>query len=531
MVSTDKALVLIVDDNETGLYSKTRILRQAGFEVIQASTGTDALRAVVERSPRLVVLDVKLPDVNGWEVCRRIKADPATSSVLVLQLSATYVHEADTVRALEGGADACLTEPVEPPVLVATVRALLRTRQAEDELRDALAREQEARNAAEIANRAKDEFLATLSHELRSPLGAILTWVTLMRAGRLDPARTGRALEAIERNTRLQVKLVEDLLDVSRIVTGKMNLDVRLVDLATVIDAALDTVRPAAEAKLVRLDTLLDRRIGPILGDADRLQQVLWNLLANAIKFTPREGGIEIRLDALESQARISVRDTGRGIDRDLLPHVFERFRQADTSITRSDAGLGLGLAIVRHLVELHGGTVQAESPGQGEGATFTILLPLPAIRTVEDEGPRGTHHEMARLDLPMLRDVRVLVVDDERDARDAVVAILEHAGATVASVTSVREALAQMESSAPDVLVSDIAMPGEDGYELIRRIRDRAPELGPRVPTLALTAHAGVNDQKRVLAAGFHAYLAKPIEPGELVSMIASLAGRSGKI
>src|SRR6266850_7339742 len=299
MVGKDKPLVLVVDDNETGRYSKTRVLRQAGFDVIEASTGTDALRPPVEHSPRLVALDVNLPDVDGWEVCRRIKADPSTASVLVLQISATYVHEADTVRALEGGADACLTEPIEPPVLVATIRALLRARQAEDELRDALAREQEARNAAEVANRAKDEFLATLSHELRSPLGAILTWVTLLRAGRLDEARSARALEAIERNTRLQVKLVEDLLDVSRIITGKMNLDVRLVELPTVIDAALDTVRPAAEAKLVRLDAVLDRRLGPVLADADRLQQVMWNLLVNAIKFTPREGRIEIRLDAL----------------------------------------------------------------------------------------------------------------------------------------------------------------------------------------------------------------------------------------
>src|SRR6266850_402523 len=244
MVGKDKPLVLVVDDNETGRYSKTRVLRQAGFDVIEASTGTDALRAVVEHSPRLVALDVNLPDVDGWEVCRRIKADPSTASVLVLQISATYVHEADTVRALEGGADACLTEPIEPPVLVATIRALL-------------------------------------------------------RAGRLDEARSARALEAIERNTRLQVKLVEDLLDVSRIITGKMNLDVRLVELPTVIDAALDTVRPAAEAKLVRLDAVLDRRLGPVLADADRLQQVMWNLLVNAIKFTPREGRIEIRLDAL----------------------------------------------------------------------------------------------------------------------------------------------------------------------------------------------------------------------------------------
>src|SRR5215475_4572848 len=279
------SLLLVVDDNETARYGKCRILRQAGFEVIEAADGTDALRLVKERKPRLVLLDVKLPDVDGWAVCGEIKGDPSTESVLVLQMSATFVREDDTVRSLEGGADGCLTEPCDPLVLVATIRALLRARRAEDELREALAREQGLRGAAEAANRAKDEFLATLSHELRSPLSAILTWASLLRTGRLDQRRTKQAVEAIERNTRLQVRLIEDLLDVSRIISGKMRLEFTLVDLGAVVEAALDSVREAASAKGVRIESTADPSLGPVSGDAARLQQVVWNLLSNALKF------------------------------------------------------------------------------------------------------------------------------------------------------------------------------------------------------------------------------------------------------
>jgi signal transduction histidine kinase/BarA-like signal transduction histidine kinase len=521
----DTGAILVVDDNETARYAKARALRAAGFETLEAGAGAETLRLVAEKHPRLVVLDVHLPDLNGWEVCRRIKQDPATASVPVLQVSATFVSEEDTVRALEGGADACLTEPLEAPVLVATVRALLRARAAEDSLRAALAREQEARGQAESANRAKDEFLALLSHELRSPLGAILTWVTLLRGAPIDGAIVARGLETIERNARLQVKLVEDLLDVSRIVTGKTRLDVGVVEIAPLIDAALESVGPAAVAKGVRLDAFVDPALGPLLGDATRLQQVLWNLLSNAVKFTPKGGWAELRAERAESQALIRVSDSGKGIDPAFLPFIFDRFRQADSSTTRSEGGLGLGLAIVRHVVELHGGTVEATSPGVGQGATFTVRVPLAAVReprrTIEALRTQGAAD---RRHWNLLEGVRLLVVDDEPDARDAISAVLASAGASVATAGSVREALAAIHHEPPDVIVSDIAMPIEDGFALIRELRAQPGAAAP-IRALALTAYAGEHAAEQVSDAGFDAYLSKPIEAAKLILAVSSLS------
>jgi signal transduction histidine kinase len=529
MSATGTNLILVVDDNEPARYTKSRILREAGYEVVEAATGDDALRLVVERMPRLILLDVNLPGVDGWEVCRRLKADPATASVAVLQVSATHVREEDTVRALEGGADASLTEPIEPAVLVATVRALLRARLAEDALRDALAREQTTRAAAEAANRTKDEFLATLSHELRSPLGVIITWVTLLRSDRIDEAGRMRAYEAIERNTRHQAKLIEDLLDVSRIISGKMRLDVGVVDLVEVIDGAREGVRHAAEAKGIELAVLPDATIGPVSGDAGRLQQVIWNLLSNAVKFTPRGGRVTVGVDRVYSNARIQVADSGRGIDPAFLPHIFERFRQADSSTTRSEGGLGLGLAIVRHLVELHGGTVAAESAGFGQGSTFTVRLPLRAVRLPVAAAPpvRVLRPPPPAAPLPHLNGVHVLVLDDEPDAREAIAAVLEGCGAHVTAVATVREALAAVERGEARVVVSDIAMPSEDGYGFIRDLRGLSADRGGTLPVIAVTAHAGLHERERIIAAGFDEYLAKPIEPRELAAVVADMAAR----
>jgi signal transduction histidine kinase len=531
MSPPEAGLILVVDDNEVGRYAKTRILRAAGYDVAEAGNGHEALRMIAERAPRLVILDVNLPGIDGLEVCRRLKKDPATASVVVLQMSATHVREEDTVRALEGGADASLTEPVEPMVLVATVRALLRARLAEDTMREALAREQAARAAAETANRTKDEFLATLSHELRSPLSVILTWVALLRSGRIDDAGRRRALEAIERNTRLQAKLIEDLLDVSRIISGKMRLDVGVADLGGVVEAALEGVRHAADAKRIQLELTADATVGPVSGDAARLHQVVWNLLSNAVKFTPPDGLVAVRLERVDSQAQIQVTDTGCGIDPAFLPHMFERFRQADSSTTRSEGGLGLGLAIVRHLVELHGGTVQAESGGFAMGSTFTVRLPQRAVATpVTTTLPVHLSRPMVSMaPLPDLNGVHVLVLDDEPDAREAIAAVLENSAAHVTAVATVREALAAVERGTTQVIVSDIAMPSEDGYRFVEELRRRPPERGGTLPVIALTAHAGLVERQRIVEAGFDAYLAKPIEPRELIGAVDRVRARPG--
>jgi signal transduction histidine kinase len=524
---TAGTLILVVDDNDTARYGKSRILRGAGYQVLEAATGTEALQIIAERMPRLVVLDVQLPDIGGWEICRRIKTEESTASMVVLQVSATHVTEADTVRALEGGADASLIEPVEAPVLIATVKALLRARQAEDAIRDALAREQAARAEAEAANRAKDEFLAVLSHELRSPIGAVLTWVTLLRSGQVDGQRAAHALAAIERNTRLQVKLIEDLLDVSRIISGKLHVDMTPVELATVVDSAIEAARPIADAKSIRLAASAEGDIGFVAGDPERLQQIVSNLLSNAIKFTPAGGGVQLALSRSDGTAKIRVSDTGRGIDPDFLPHLFERFRQADSSSTRRHGGLGLGLAIVRHLVELHGGTVSATSPGPGHGSTFTVTLPLSA--TQPDRGPSIERHvagaTTAELAPTALRGVRVVIVDDEPDARDAIAAVLEQCGATVTPAASVRDGLALVDRIRPDVVVSDIAMPGEDGYTFIQHIRQGPEAALARVPTLALTAFGGHEEERRIRSAGYDRYLAKPVDAAELVHAVTMLA------
>jgi len=517
----DGSLIVIADDNESARYTKGRILRNAGFDVAEAATGDEALLLVRERSPRLVILDVQMPDIDGWEVCRRLKADPATASVLILQVSATYVRDEDTVRALDGGADACLTEPLEAPVLIATVRALLRARQAEDALREVLGREQAARSAAEAANRTKDEFLATLSHELRSPLNAILNWITLLRTGRVSAERLSQGYEAIERNTRLQVKLIEDLLDVSRIISGKMRLDVALVDLASVVTAALESISPAAKAKGLRIATHLDATLGPVSGDAARLQQVVWNLLSNAVKFTAKGGHIDIRTAPIDSKAEIEITDDGRGIEPHFLPHLFERFRQADSSTTRAEGGLGLGLAIVRQLIELHGGTVTASSQGLGRGATFTVRLPLPALRPL---WPRTAARDAAP---ESLAGVRVLVVDDEPDSRQAIAAVLEEWGAQVTAVSNAEEGLDAIGRLPVDVIISDIAMPVQDGYAFIRELRARSAGTG-RIPALALTAYAGLAEPARLVEAGYDEHLAKPADARELVIAVWHLANRA---
>ncbi len=381
-----------------------------------------------------------------------------------------------------------------------------------------LQREQAARGAAEAANRIKDEFLAVLSHELRSPLNPILGWSQLLRSRKLDEKTVNHALEIIERNARLQTRLIEDLLDVSRILQGKLSLNVCPLNLTTTIEAALETVRLAAESKSIQIHTTFELNVGQVAGDPNRMQQVVWNLLSNAVKFTPSGGRVEIRLEEIGDSAQIRVIDTGKGIIPEFLPYVFDYFRQADSATTRQFGGLGLGLAIVRYLVELHGGKVFADSLGEGQGATFTVRLPLMPIcqLPIQDNGQSDISTDLSGM--------RCLVVDDEPDMRELLAFILEQYGAEVTVVASAGEALRALSQSKPDLLLSDIGMPEIDGYMLMRLVRALEAEQGGRIQAIALTAYAGEFDQRQALSAGFQQHIAKPVEPAELVAAITNL-------
>jgi PAS domain S-box-containing protein len=401
-------------------------------------------------------------------------------------------------------------------------------RRAEEERAELLKREQAARADAEKANRLKDEFLATLSHELRTPLNAVIGWSRMLGSGRLDQDSAKHALDVIERNAWAQKQIIEDILDVSRVITGKLQLNLGPVDLIMVVDAALDAVRPALEAKEINIETIIGTSLRLVSGDADRLQQVVWNVLSNAAKFTPAGGKVEISLSQTVGHVQIQIKDSGPGIDPAFLPHVFERFRQADGSTTRTHGGLGLGLAIVRHLVELHGGTIAVENRDDASGAIFTILLPLPSGELHPETLARASsllkEHAPTRLNLEGLR---ILVVDDETDALDLIGVELAQHGAQVKGVASAEEALAALDEGPFDLLISDIGMPRTDGYELIRQIRAREQGQNHKLPAVALTAYARVQDRMQAIMAGFSTHVAKPVEANELITVVASLVGR----
>ncbi|MBW4690972.1 MAG: response regulator [Lyngbya sp. HA4199-MV5] len=834
-MSEPQVTIVHVDDNEATRYVVSRILQRAGFAVIEAATGATGLAAIATHQPDLVILDVQLPDLSGFEVCRQVKANPETASLPVLHLSATFIQSQDKAEGLDSGADAYIAQPVEPIELLATVRSLLRIRQAEEtallsarewqttfdsindgvclvdqegkilrcnwamsrlfgkpdheivgcahhelmlaslgagngscfrrakethqrqtielqtrerwfaktmdpvldeqgvftgavfilsditeakreeavrkqaeaalresealrqrilesskdcikvlsldgrllyvnkgglqllevedpssllhtewlsfwqgeeketakgaiaaakaggvgkfqgysptvkgtpkwwdvlvtpvedasgqvaqllvvsrdmtkqrqadaEREQLLLREQAAREQAETANRIKDEFLAVLSHELRSPLNPILGWARILQTNRQDAGRTQYALETIERNAKLQAQLIEDLLDVSRILQGKLSLNKGSIELAFIIEAALETVRLAAEVKTIQIHTRLEPNVGQVLGDSSRLQQIVWNLLANAVKFTPHGGYIEVLLEQVEeehpgeketkrtsraeggehcyvcsslptphtpdrsaewassepqpnssrrsptrhapSYAQITIRDTGKGIAPDFLPYVFDYFRQADSTTTRKFGGLGLGLAIVRHLVELHGGTVHVTSPGEGQGATFVIQFPSVAA-SKQHQGSLSSTPD-AELNL---QNLNVLFVDDDRDSRELITFLLRQHGASVTEVASASEALSRLSEATFDLLISDIGMPTMDGYALMRHIRAQTPEQGGGILAIALTAYAGEMDQQQALGAGFQKHLTKPVEPELLMQTIRTFTERS---
>jgi PAS domain S-box-containing protein len=627
--------ILAVDDNPAALYATSRVLRSAGYEVIEAPNGAAALEAAARAD--LVVLDVNLPDIDGFEVCRRLRANPDTAQIPVLHLSATFTHSADFAQGFEAGADSYLTRPVEPVVLLATVRTLLFARhadfirrgldarlrtmfnlapvaiailddklktesvnpaysaltgfsaeelvgkpfdaglgaglsaavsgaagepaaperagrlkfrrkdgdireleweiaeesisgvrilvltdiseqlQAERARESLLASERAARSEAERSNRLKEEFLATLSHELRNPLNAILGWATILRRRSDLPEPVMQGVQAIERNSRIQARMISDLLDYAGISFGKVRLVVETIDPYPVVRAALDGVSDVAQSAGVTIQASFDPEALRIEADAARLQQIIWNLLTNAIKFSKRGDAVELKARRSGESIELIVSDRGMGIEAEFLPRIFERFSQQDSTTTRSHGGLGLGMAIVKQLTELHSGTIQAASAGKGLGATFTLRIPLSHSETAPALSDSQTMRAMD------FSNVVALVVEDDDDARELTRRILTDVGARVVEASSADAAVECIASCRANILISDIGMAREDGYQMLRRLRELG--YGPDVlPAIALTAFARTEDRSAALAAGFQDHMVKPLDPQTLVSRVASL-------
>ena len=476
-----------------------------------------------------VILTEEVFEAPGFEgLVTALQSQPPWSDIAVLLFAGTDGRSASprTLELLERLPNVTLLErPIRIVVAISIIRAALRARRRQLQLRDLLAALDEARTAAETANRLKDEFLATLSHELRTPLNAILGWTSMLRHGQVERTRLQRGLEVIDRNAQAQAQLVEDVLDTARMITGKLRLDLKPVAITPIVDAAVEALRPAADAKRITLE--ISRRTDPPLvrGDADRLQQVFWNLLSNAVKFTPEGGQITVRIDSPDSHVRVTVTDSGIGLEPHFLPFVFDRFRQADQSATRGHGGLGLGLALVKHLVELHGGRVEARSAGATQGSSFVVTLPIPAVLLTR---------ESASSDDPTPFGLRfpgrtVLVVDDDAATRELLGELFDEAMADVATADSAAAAYAAVETRRPDVIIADIGLPGEDGNSLMRRIR-ALPGPAGRVPSIALSAYTRSEDQQMARDAGFTHFIGKPASPQELLSAVHRLLGPTVK-
>jgi signal transduction histidine kinase len=570
------ARILVVEDSPTQARLLRLILESEDFAVDVAADGETALTKLAAGAVDLVVSDVLMPGLTGFELCRAIKADGRLSDLPVV-LVTTLRDPLEIVQALAVGADSFIRKPYEPDALVLRLRSLLahralRPREVEGQPRrrreddrgvdavfngktiqvhanreqilrlllgtfedvvraNSLLREREeelsvAKRELEEAARMKDIFFATLSHELRTPLTAIVGWVHILKEGQRDPAVIQRAVETIERNLNVQNTLIADLLDVSRIVSGKLDLEKVALDLPALVRASVDSSGPTATANGIALDVDLAPVSAPILGDPARLQQVVTNLLTNSLKFTPRGGRVEVRLEEKGGKAVLTVADSGSGISADALPFVFERFRQASIEDTKA-GGLGLGLAIVKHIVEMHEGTVRAASAGGGQGATFTVTLPLQreVVATVVTPSAR------AKVAEGLLAGLRVVVADDQEDSRELIEFLLRQQGAVVTAAASAAEAFEAVRTRPPDVLLSDIEMPDENGYAFIKRVRALSPEDGGLVPAAAMTAHGSREDRDRAIAAGFQRHLAKPFQPGDLFALIGELAGRQAPV
>jgi signal transduction histidine kinase len=536
---TGNARVLIVDDDPALLRALPEALRLRLGDVIvdTCNSAIGAIGQVSEVDYDVIVSDIKMPGMDGLALLTRIKTlRPNTPTLLI-----TGHGERDlTVQALRGGAYDFIQKPIERDYFIAALTRAIELRRMSREIENnRAALERHANELERIveqrtlelreANRIKDEFLATLSHELRAPLNSILGWSQLLRGGLLDAESSERALQTVVRNSRALAEIIDDLLDISRIITGKLKLDPRLMSLDSVIQDAVDSVRLAAESKQIVLSLTIDESAAVVSGDSNRLRQVVWNLLSNSIKFTPVGGTVDITLERIGGQARISVRDTGEGISKEFLPFVFDRFRQADSGYTRKHRGLGLGLAIVLQLVQLHGGEVYAESEGKGKGSLFTVVLPLA-------QGENESNFRLRKTTGPLkpvtsLDGISVLVVDDDPDARDLLIMVLQQRGAEVSAVASAAAVTEWLSvNPPPDVLVSDIGLPGEDGLDLISRVKAAAHGEKKGIPAVALTAYARPEERDRILAAGYRTHLTKPIEPELLATRISELVSKRQK-
>jgi signal transduction histidine kinase len=534
--------ILFVDDN-ADMRDYLRRLLSVRYDVEAAGDGETAL-AIASREPfDLVLSDVMMPKLDGFGLLKALRAEEKTRTIPFILLSARAGEES-RVEGMGAGADDYLVKPFSARELLARVESHLNLQRVRSESEEALlemmARETKARASAEVANRVKDDFLAVLSHELRTPLNAIVGWTHLLKKGRLSEKDRDRGIDVIDRNATAQREIIDELLDVSRIVTGKLKLEAKPVELQGIIEAAIDAIRPAAEAKNIEMVTSIDGNAGLIMGEAVRLQQVIWNLLSNAVKFTPKNGRFEVSLRSGDKHAEIVVRDTGEGIDPEFLPYIFERFRQADSSSKRMHGGLGLGLSIVRSLVEMHGGEVRAESDGKGKGATFTLKLPLMSLSDLDQLTTESREVSTQLLALrwqqnadngtevhsDLLHGLRILTVDDQPDTRELITVALARYGAEVRTSDSATTALKMIEDWRPHVVVSDIGLPEMDGYDFMRRLREIEGD-GERIPAIAVTGYAGALDESKALSAGYEVHLSKPIELNELATAIARVSRR----
>jgi signal transduction histidine kinase len=540
-----RSRILLADDN-SDMREYVRRLLAPKYDVVAVADGETALGLARYEEFDLVLSDVMMSKLDGFGLLRALRADERTVTIPVILLSARAGEES-RVEGLGAGADDYLVKPFSARELLARVESHLNLqrlrRESEAAVLKLMAREREARASAEIANRIKDDFLAILSHELRTPLNAIVGWTHLLKGGKLSERDRERGIEVIERNAAAQRAIIDELLDISRIVTGKLKLEPKPVELSSVIDAAVDAVRHTAEAKNIQIFTALERNAGLVMGEAVRLQQVVWNLLSNAVKFTPTNGRIEVELKLAGNKLKLTVGDTGEGIDPEFLPHMFERFRQADTSSKRVHGGLGLGLSIVSSLITLHGGEVEAASDGKGKGATFTVTLPLLSLSELEGladvspevsaqlltlrRHPNGTGDKNTELHPDLLKGLRILSVDDQQDTRELITIALARYGAEVKASDSAATALQLIKEWKPHVVVSDIGLPGMDGYDFMRQLREFEAD-GERIPAIAVTGYAGAIDESKALDAGYEVHLSKPIELNKLVSVIARVSRRA---